>query len=135
MKRTLIIALSVVALVFGVISYASAETDATTVSATVGTLLEITAPETASLGTIKPDVPATTNVLVEGKSNRPATMSASVGTVGGVGEFTTLKSTTAAAVTGLRGGNIKVNYTVEGMVNYNVDPGDVSGTVTYSLVQ
>lgn len=131
MKRTLIIALSVVALVFGVISYASAIDGATTVNATVGTLLEITAPPAASLGTIMPEVPATTNVQVKGKSNRPATMSASVAP----GGFTTLTSTTADTVTGLRGGSIAVNYTVEGMVDYNVDPGAVSGTVTYSLVQ
>lgn len=131
MKRTLIIALSVVALVFGVISYASAIDGATTVNATVGTMLEITAPSSADLGTIMPDAAKSTTITVTGKSNRLATMSAAVAK----GTFTSLTSTTADTVAGLRGGNIKVNYTVEGMVDYNVDPGAVSGIVTYSLVQ
>lgn len=137
MKRTIIIALSVVALVFGVISYASAIDKATTVNATVGTLLQITAPSSITLESaaadkaLIPQVPASTTVTVQGKSNKPATMSASVAK----GTFTSLTSVTTATVTGLRGGAISVPYTVEGMVDYNVDPGAVAGTITYSLVQ
>jgi hypothetical protein len=131
MKRTLIIGLSVVALVFGAVSYAAAASGDTTVSATVGTLLEITAPGPVDLGTIDPETPGTATVTVTGKSNKPATMGATVN----IGDFTTLTSTTTDPVTGLRGGNIAVGYTIEGGVDYNVDPGAVSGTITYSLVQ
>ncbi|HAL30287.1 MAG TPA: hypothetical protein DCP20_06185 [Coriobacteriia bacterium] len=131
MKRTIIISIAVVALVFGAVSYASAVDGSTTVNATVGTLLEITAPGSVDLGTILPDVPATASVTVTGKSNKAATMSAAVAT----GTFTTLTSTTADTVTGLRGGSLAVDYTVEGGVDYMVDPGAVSGTITYSLVQ
>ena len=141
MKRTIIIALSVVALVFGVISYAAAATDDTTVKAAVGTLLEITAPSSITLESaavdkaLIPGVPGSATVTVEGRSNRLAVMSATVGAVGGVGQFTTLTSTTTDTVTGLRGGTISVDYKVEGTVDYNVDPGEVSGTIAYSLVQ
>ncbi|MHB8050723.1 MAG: hypothetical protein ACYDHQ_05845 [Coriobacteriia bacterium] len=131
MKRTLIIAVSVVALVFGVMSYATAVTGDTTVNATVASMLELTAPGSATLGTITPDVAATTSVALTGKSNKDATLSASVN----VGTFTALDSTFETAETGVRGGNITRTDTVTGMVDYNVDPGAVSGTITYSLVQ
>jgi hypothetical protein len=131
MKRTIIIALSVVALVFGVISYATAATGDTTVNATVGTLLQITAPTSADLGTILPEAVASTTVTVTGKSNKPATLSATVDK----GGFTTLTSTLETAQPGLRGGNISVVDTVSGEVDYDVDPGSISGTITYSLVQ
>jgi hypothetical protein len=131
MKRTIIISIAVVALVFGAVSYAAAASGDTAVTATVGTLLEITAPDPVDLGTIDPENAGTATVTVAGKSNKLATMSASVAT----GTFTTLTSTTTDAVTGLRGGNIAVDYTIEGGVDYYVDPGAVSGTITYSLVQ
>lgn len=131
MKRTLIIGLSVVALVFGAVNYATAASGDTTVNANVGGLLQITAPGPVDLGTIDPETPGTATVTVEGKSNKPATMSAAVDT----GTFTTLTSTAVDAVTGLRGGNIGMEYTIEGTVNYFVDPGAVAGTITYSLVQ
>lgn len=132
MKRTLIIAVSVVALVFGVISYATAaNTGTTTINATVANMLELTAPASADMGTITPDVSATTTVALSGKSNKPATLSATVAK----NTFTSLSSTFETAETGLRGGNITKTDTVTGMVDYNVDPGAVSGTITYSLVQ
>ncbi|MHB1451709.1 MAG: hypothetical protein ACYCXR_07795 [Coriobacteriia bacterium] len=131
MKRTLIIAVAVVALVFGVMSYATAVTGNTTVNATVANMLELTAPGSATLGTITPGVTATTSVALTGKSNKDATLSASVD----VGTFTALDSTFETAETGVRGGNITRTDTVTGMVNYDVDPGAVSGTITYSLVQ
>lgn len=133
MKRTLITALSVVALVFGVIGYASAVTGETTINATVANKLELTAPASATLGTIEPGVPADVSVALTGKSNKPATLSATIAK----GTFTSLSSTVGTtAVTALRGGNIAQTDTVTGMVDYTVD-GDaaVSGTITYSLVQ
>lgn len=132
MKRTLIIALSVVALVFGVISYASAIDGATTVNATVGTVLQLSAPATQDLGVLAPEVASNAAVTVTGKSNKPATLSAAVAK----GGFTTLTSTLETPQSGLRGGKISVADTISGMVDYTVDGGSsVSGTVTYSLVQ
>lgn len=131
MKRTLIIALSVVALVFGVVSYASAVTGVTSVNATVANKLELTAPGNVNLGELEPEVSSSTVVTVTGKSNKLATMSATVDT----GTFTSLDSTLETAVTNLRGGSISVSDTITGMVNYSVNPGGVSGAITYSLVQ
>lgn len=137
MKRTIIISIAVVALVFGAVSYAGAATGDTTtgnttVIANAGTLLRITAPASVDLGTIDPETPGSATVTVEGKSNALSTMSASVNQ----GNFTALTSTPQKAVTGLRGGNIAVDYTIVGTVDYNVDPDtDLSGIVTYSLVQ
>ncbi|MEA5076628.1 MAG: hypothetical protein VB139_09805 [Coriobacteriia bacterium] len=132
MKRTIIIALSVVALVFGVISYASAIDRATTVNATVGTMLQLTAPASADMGELTPDVPKNVSVTVTGKSNRPATLTAAIN----AGTFDSLTSTVEATdVTGLRGGNISHTDTVTGSVDYFNDAAAVSGTITYSLVQ
>ena len=132
MKRTIIISIAVVALVFGAVSYATAVTGTTAVSATVGTLLELTAPGAQNLGTIDPENSGSASVTVTGKSNKDATMSASVS----AGNFTTLTSTLETAVTGLRGGNISQSDTIIGTVDYSVDAGTaLSGTVTYSLVQ
>jgi hypothetical protein len=132
MKRTIIISIAVVALVFGAVSYAAAASGDTAVTATVGTLLEITAPGPVDLGTIDPENAGTATVTVAGKSNKLATMSASVA----AGNFTTLTSTLETAVTGLRGGNISQADTITGTVDYSVDAGTaLSGTVTYSLVQ
>ena len=133
MKRTIIISIAVVALVFGAVSYAAAASGDTAVTATVGTLLEISPPDSVDLGTIDPETPGTADVEVTGKSNKLATMSASIVDKGG---FTTLTSTTDDTVTNLRGGNIKVNYTIEGGVDYDVDPDtNLSGYVTYTLTQ
>lgn len=131
MKRTMLIAVVVMGLVFGLVAYAGALTGPTTINANVDTILQLTAPGSASLGTLKPDVSATVNVIVTGMSNRPATMSASVAK----GSFTSLSSGLQTAQSGLRGGNISVTDTVTGMVDYFVDAASVSGIVTYSLVQ
>ncbi|MCK8114910.1 hypothetical protein [Anaerosoma tenue] len=132
MKRTIIISIAVVALVFGAVSYATAASGDTAVTATVGTLLELTAPGAQDLGTIDPENSGSANVTVTGKSNKSATMSAAVAK----GNFTTLTSTLETAVSGLRGGSISEADTITGTVDYSVDAGTaLSGTVTYSLVQ
>lgn len=132
MKRTVIIALSVVALVFGVISYASAETGVTTVNATVKAMVELTAPATAPMGELTPEVAKTIDVVVSGKSNKPATLSAVIDP----GTFDSLTSTVGTTdVAPLRGGNIEVTDKVTGWVDYDNEEAAVSGTITYSLVQ
>ncbi|MDY0340402.1 MAG: hypothetical protein RBS17_04235 [Coriobacteriia bacterium] len=135
MKRTMITALSVVVLVFGVISYASAaSTGSTTVNANVGQLLELTVIDTnIDLGQIDPENDGTGTVGLAAKSNKPATLSASID----ANTFTTLTSTIgSASLTNLRGGNITAADNVTGTVDYNVDAGDsISGTISYSLVQ
>ncbi len=133
MKRTIIIALSVVALVFGVISYATAaDFDTTAVTANVGTLLEVTAPDPVNFGSITPVAPGVATVTVSGKSNKEATMSAEVTN----DNFTTLTSTALEATTGLRGGNIGVDYKIVGTVDYDLDPTTaLTGSVKFSMVQ
>ncbi len=132
MKRTILIAITVMALVFGLVAYAGAATGTTTINANVATILELTAPASASLGTLNPDVVSSTTVTLTGKSNKPATLSASVAK----GTFTTLGCDLETPSAGLRGGSISVTDNVDGMVDYFVDGGSsVSGVITYSLVQ
>lgn len=137
MKRTVIIALSVVALVFGVISYATAETiqgpNDTVVSAAVQGVFELTAVEaTANLGNIDPEHPGTDAVTVGYKSNFPAQLKAEILTSTG---FTSLSSGIGAAGVSVRG-NDTVDDTITGTVAWDVDPGtELSGTVRYTLTR
>lgn len=132
MKRTILIAITVMALMFGLVAYAVALDDSTLVTANVNTILELTAPASVSLGALNPDVPSTGTFAITGKSNKPAQLSAVVAK----GTFTSLDCDLETPVTGLRGGNISVSDDVTGTVDYSVDGGtSVSGTITYSLVQ
>lgn len=135
MKRTLLIAVAVAALVFGVVAYANAATQGTaTVSATVQPQMEITVPATVDLGNVDPYTPAVKTVTVTGKSNKNATLSASVSK----GTFTTLSSAVAASspVTWGKGGNLSYGDTVTGTVDWDIDAGTVvSGQITYTIAQ
>ncbi|GAV31812.1 hypothetical protein emb_1d0629 [Coriobacteriaceae bacterium EMTCatB1] len=135
MKRTILIAVAVAALVFGVVAYANAATSGSvTVSATVKPQMEITVPATVDLGDVDPYTPATGTVTVTGKSNKNATLSASVN----AGTFTTLNSTVADAspVAWGKGGNLSYDDTVTGTVDWSIDAGTVvSGQVTYTIAQ
>ena len=133
MKRTILIAITIMALVFGLVAYAVALDDSTVVNANVNTILELTSPASVSLGALNPDVPVSSAAFaITGKSNKAATLSASVDP----GTFTSLDCDLETAVGGLRGGSISQDDVVTGMVDYSVDGGTaVSGTITYSLVQ
>ncbi|TDB37749.1 MAG: hypothetical protein D9V44_06730 [Actinobacteria bacterium] len=132
MKRTILIAITVMALVFGLVAYAVALDASTTVNANVNTILELSAPGSVSLGSLNPNVSASNSVLVTGKSNKAATLSAAVTT----GGFSALDCNLETPQSGLRGGNISVTDTVTGMVDYNVDGGSsISGSITYTLAQ
>ncbi len=135
MKRTLLIAAAVAALVFGVVAYANAATSGTvTVNATVNPQMEITVPGTVTLSNVDPYTPATGSVTVTGKSNKNATLSASVSK----GTFTTLSSTAAAAtpIAWGKGGNLSYTDNLTGTVDWDVDAGTVvSGSVTYTIAQ
>jgi spore coat protein U-like protein len=135
MKRTILIAVAVAALVFGVVAYANAATSGTvTVSATVRPQMEITVPATVDLGTVDPNTPASGTVTVTGKSNKNATLSASVDP----GTFTTLSSAAAAPtpIAWGKGGNLSYADTVTGTVDWSIDAGTVvSGQVTYTIAQ
>jgi len=137
MKRTIIIALSVVALVFGVISYASAIGDDTTVKANVKTMLELTAPDTVVLNDgdeFEPDDSVTAPVTLAARSNKPATLTASPAPNTNA---TLASSVPTPGVANLRGGNIEYIDTLTASVNWDFDPGTgvEIGKVTYSLVQ
>ena len=138
MKRTIIIALSVVALVFGVISYASAETDSgpnnTVVKADLQGVFELTTVQaTAHLGTIDPETPGSATVAVGYKSNFPATLTA---TVLDDGDFTTLTSSIGAEGVTARG-NKTVNDEITGAVDWDVNPDTavLEGTIQYTLTR
>ncbi|MBC7266668.1 MAG: hypothetical protein H5T75_06835 [Coriobacteriia bacterium] len=135
MKRTILIAVAVAALVFGVVAYANAATSGTvTVSANVKPQMEITVPATVDLGDVDPYTPATGTVTVTGKSNKNATLSASVNP----GTFTTLSSAAAAAtpISWGKGGNLSYDDSVTGTVDWSVDAGTVvSGQITYTIAQ
>lgn len=133
MKRTLLIAAAVAALVFGVVAYANAATSGTvTVSATVKPQMEITVPATVDLGDVDPYNAATGTVTVTGKSNKTATLSATVNK----GSFTTLSSSVASPVTWGKGGNLSYADTVTGTVDWDVDADQtVSGQITYTIAQ
>ncbi|PKQ20452.1 MAG: hypothetical protein CVT66_04750 [Actinobacteria bacterium HGW-Actinobacteria-6] len=132
MKRTILIAITVMALVFGLVAYAVALDASTAVNANVNTILELTAPPSVSLGSLDPDVDSSNTVALSGKSNKAATLSASVN----VGNFTALGCDLEVAQSGLRGGAISVTDNVTGMVDWNVDGGTaLAGTITYTLAQ
>jgi len=132
MRRTMLIAVVVVALVFGLVAYAGAASAPTAISANVSTIIELTAPATANLGALTPDVPANVSVALHARSNKDATLSSAV--TGST--FTSLVSGLETPMANVRGGNINLNDTVTGMVDFSVDGGSsVSGLVTYTLVQ
>lgn len=135
MKRTILIAVAVAALVMGVVAYANAATSGTvTVTATVKPQMEITVPASVDLGDVDPYTPATGSVVVTGKSNKNATLSASVTP----GTFTTLSSAAAAAtpIAWGKGGNLSYTDTLTGTVDWSVDADTVvSGSVTYTIAQ
>ena len=137
MKRTIIIALSVVALVFGVISYATAETTTgpnnTTVTASVQGVFQLTAVEAAAnLGAIDPENPGSDQVTVGYKSNFPATLTAEILSSSG---FTSLSSGIGSTGASVRG-NDTIDDTITGTVDWNVDPGTaLTGTIRYTLTR
>lgn len=134
MKRTILIGITVVAVLFGVVAYAFAldATPVTQVNATVKNVLEITAPATVDLGELTPDVPASAPVTINAKSNKDATISSAV-TIGTFDSLTSVLAVTPSS--GNRGGNIVVGDTVEGSVNFLNDNAAVSGSITYSITQ
>ncbi|MHB1342386.1 MAG: hypothetical protein ACYC77_04550 [Coriobacteriia bacterium] len=133
MKRTALIAVAMVALVFGLVAYAgAANTGAVTVTANVNPQMEITVPGAASLSNVDPYTPGTGSVTVTGKSNKASTLTAVVN----AGSFTTLDSVAEAGVAFGKGGSLSYADALTGTVDWTVD-GDttVSGSVTYTITQ
>lgn len=134
MKRTMLIAVVVMGLVFGLVAYAGAATSGSvTVSATVNPQMQISVPATAVMsGGIDPLNPNSVDVTVTGKSNKDAFLSAAVTE----GTFTTLSSTVGTTDAWGKGGNLSMTDTVSGTVDWNVDAGTVvSGSVLYTISQ
>lgn len=134
MKRTMLIAVVVMGLVFGLVAYAGAATSGSvTVTATVNPQMEISVPATAVMsGGIDPLTPNSVDVTVTGKSNKAAFLTAAVTK----GTFTTLSSTVGTADAWGKGGNLSKTDTVSGTVDWTVDAGtDVSGSVLYTISQ
>lgn len=134
MKRTMLIAVVVMGLIFGLVAYAGAATSGSvTVSAAVNPQMEITVPATATMvGGIDPLNPNSVNVTVTGKSNKNAFLTAAVTK----GTFTTLSSTVGTADAWGKGGNLSKTDTIAGTVDWAVDSGTtVSGSVLYTISQ
>ena len=142
MKRTIIIALSVVALVFGVISYATAAPpDQTkgpvTVTASVNSALSLTLNSTSvDMGFLDPDVLSDPKSLgMKYSTNWKNTqLSASVNSADPTN--ITVNSALTTPLTSLtRGKNIEVFDSITAKVNYQVDPETTTelGTITYTL--
>lgn len=137
MKRTLVIAVAVVALVFGLVAYAGAAKSADlTVTAKVGPQMEISlSSPTLDLGTIDPLSSGSGNVIISGHTNKDAQLDASVD----AGDFTTLTSgvdTTPVSFTyvSLGSGAFSTSDTITGSIDWS-KPADttLTGTVTYTL--
>ena len=132
MKRTIIIALSVVALVFGVISYATAEVKSTDVIANVPGVLSLTVDDTLLLGNVSPEQadPTTGTLDVTYKTNRTAELSSNAVSEA---QATVTSSLTTENVRGHK----TVTDTIGAKVTYLFDPANnvKLGDVTYTLVQ
>lgn len=79
MKRAVLISLLVVLMVFGVIAYASADTDSVVISASVNSVVEVTAPADHNFGALDPTGadPAPYGASVNVRSNTPYTIAQS----------------------------------------------------------
>ncbi len=136
MKRTVLIAVIMVVALFGIAVYANAgpttaSTGAVAVTASTNPKVEITTPANIALGVLEPGAANTVGTTVLGKSNRPASMTASVT----VGTFSTLTATATTAVTGLRGSTISVGYNVAGMNTWDNINDSPAGSIVFTLAQ
>jgi len=140
MKRTLIIALSVVALVFGVISYATAApgdpTDTVTVKASVNSALSLTLDDTeVDMGALEPGVVSDAKTLGMKYSTNWANTQLSAAVTNASADIT-VNSALSTPKTNLdRGKSIPVDDSITALVNYEVDPGTTRklGTIVYTL--
>jgi len=135
MKRTMLIAVVVMGIVFGLVAYAGAATSGSVaVQATVNPQMEITVPGATQVmaGGIDPLNPNSVSFTVSGKSNKNAFLTAVVTE----GTFTTLTSTVGTADAWGKGGNLSKLDTVDGTVDWAVDAGTVvAGSVLYTISQ
>jgi len=134
MKRTALIAVAIVALVFGMVAYANANV---TVNATVGAKASLTMVDSeAALGTVLPEASANDNVSFEVKANKDYTLSRSItdGTfqAADFGLAVTGDTEGDYPKTGGAGFTHVINYKIT--PTYNVDPGVYDGAYVYSVV-
>jgi hypothetical protein len=142
MKRTIIIALSVVALVFGVISYATAAPPApiegpVTVTASVNSALSLTLDETTvEMGTLEPGTTSAAQSLAMAYTTNWANTELSAKVVSADSANITVNSALATTPKASlpRGKSLPETDSITALVNYNVDPGVTTlGTITYTL--
>ena len=142
MKRTIIIALSVVALVFGVISYASAappdeKEGPVTVTASVKSALSLTLDETTvDMGVLEPGVTSGAKTLgMKYSTNWANTGLSATVTSNDPANITVNSALTAPSSDLTRGKDIAVSDSITALVNYEVDPEVTTtlGTILYTL--
>jgi len=141
MKRTLIIALSVVALVFGVISYATAapgdQTGKVTVNASVNSALSLTLDDAeVDMGLLEPGVVSGAKTLGLKYSTNWANTQLSAAVTSNAPAHITVNSALSKPLTNLdRGKSIAVNDSITALVDYEVDPEATTelGTILYTL--
>ena len=135
MKRTALIAVVVMGLVFGLVAYAGAATSGTVnVEAKVKAQMEISVPSAVQdMGDIDPYATKSVTYNVTGKSNKAAFLKADVTN----DSFTTLTNLVPATVTAWgKGGSLTKSDTVTGGVDWDVDADTiVKGSVLYTISQ
>jgi hypothetical protein len=104
MKRTIVIALIVVCMVFGVVAYATAASQSQTVTVSVTPLAKLTATVTTStvdFGTMNPGTSSTLNnaTTLIVSSNKPWSFTKTVNDVSGIGLSTSLASVALSSQT------------------------------------
>ena len=140
MKRTALIAVVVMGLVFGLVAYAGAATSGSVaVTATVNPQMEITVPSNLTLnsvagnGLIDPLNDASGTITISGRSNKNASLTAVITT----GNFTQLtNSIGTTAVSWGKGGGLTMDDTITGKVDWTKDAGTIlNGSVMYTITQ
>jgi hypothetical protein len=142
MKRVAFVGIAVLAIILGLVAYASADARSgshpVTVNATVRPLFRLTIADTAVDLSADPDAGDTDTVAVSVQSNCPGTLTADWG--GGDATADNIHLSSALELLGATGtpvGKGVTNYTDDLALSpdWNVDPTSVSLTLTYSAVQ
>ncbi len=143
MKRTILIAALVVALVFGVVAYSTAATatDSVNLQATVNARITLTAPADHNFGPMDPGATASYSGNVNVRSNAPFTVMRTV--AGNSAEIGLLVSGPPAIGNGVAGpvqakapaaAGVNFNETYDVNIPWTTDPGTYIATVTYDAV-
>lgn len=143
MKRTMIIAVAIVVLVFGMVAYAGADTVAATSPVSNGVVInasnpariELTVPDSVSMTSdMVPETSQTVSYALSGKSNRAADLTVAV-TPGTFDSMSHAFGTGSDGLTDVFGGSLDWTGEVTAQVLWTNQNDAPSGTVTYTFTQ